>query len=91
MMKLSLLIKQVLSHPRDRLACKTRDMYDDMETVDYNPPEDVELSDAETVQYNIENFETLQALLIAQKAQSILLQKNKIRKKYCRVRTKTKV
>lgn len=91
MMKLSLLIKQVLSHPRDRLACKTRDMYDDMETVDYNPPEDVELSDAETVQNNIENFETLQALLIAQKAQSILLQKNKIRKKYCRVRTKKKV
>lgn len=91
MMKLSLLIKQVLSHPRDRLACKTRDMYDDMETVDYNLPEDVELSDAETVQYNIENFETLQALLIAQKAQSILLQKNKMRKKYCRVRTKKKV
>lgn len=50
MMKLSLLIKQVQSHPPDRLACKTRDMYDDMETVDYNPPEDVELSDAETVQ-----------------------------------------
>ena len=32
------LIKQFPLHPQDRLVCKTRDMYDDMETVDYNPP-----------------------------------------------------
>lgn len=51
------LIKQVPSHLRDRLVRKTRDVYDNTETVDYNPPpgDDKLLSDAETVQYNIKN------------------------------------
>ena len=51
-------IKQVPSHPRDRLAHKARDIYDDMEMVDYNPPPaDDEHSGAETALYNIEDDE----------------------------------
>ena len=61
-------IKQVLSHICNSLARKTRDIYDDMETVDCNPPEDVDLSDAEAVQYNIENAETVQAQLKGKKS-----------------------
>lgn len=45
--------KQNLSHPRDRLAWKVKDSYDDMEIVNYN--NDANISDAETVEYNIED------------------------------------
>ena len=43
-------------------------MHDDMETVNCNPPEDVDLSDAEDVQYNIENAETVQVQLKTKKS-----------------------
>ena len=50
-------IKPIPSHQQYRLARKTRGMYDKMEAVDYKPPpvDDELFSDAETVQYNIEN------------------------------------
>ena len=62
-------------------------MYEDMETVDYNPPEDVDLSDAEAVQYNIENAERVQAPLKTKKSPKHIFAR-KIQTKYCQLRTK---
>ena len=62
-------------------------MYENMETVDYNPPEDVDLSDAEAVQYNIGNAERVKAPLKTKKSSKHIFAK-KIQTKYCQLRAK---
>ena len=81
-------------HPRDRLARKTRYMYDDMETVNYNLSDadnietvDYNLSDAETAQYD--NTE-MQQISSRNKKISKQVAAKKIFKKCDRVRRKKK-
>ena len=71
-------------HPRERLKRLTRDMYDDIETVNYNNDKNVDdISDAKTINYKDNNQSKQQEKSIVQ------LQTEKIKKKHKNLRRKT--
>ena len=74
--------KQVPLHPRERLKCLTRNMYDDMETVNYNNNLNVDdISDAQTTNYT-DKYPPKKQKRIAQ------LQAEKMKKNYKNLKRK---